>query len=562
MRAVRGLLVLLAAAAVGIAYYTSRDDPAAADDRVIGTAKPAADAMRLTFAYSSNLEEMMATLLPRFNAERHDVNGRSIFVTGVPASSGDVQMKIVRGRLKPHAWSPASSLWGRLLNHEVDEKYVADENPSLASSPVVIAMWEPLARALGWPRKPIGFADILELATTKSSWAAHGKPTFGDFKLGHTNPDFSTSGLSFVAAQYYTATGKHEGLTIADVERPEIRRRVRAIEQSIVHYGDTGSFFSEQLDEHGPGYASAVAMEETTLLEFNEKRKPGELKLVAIYPAEGTYVSDNPYIVLDAPWVNAAQRDAAEALGAWLQKELTPELVARFRYRPGDQSIAPLAPVTRANGVDPTQPQRLLSLPQPRVLARIKQAWREDRKPANVMLVVDVSGSMNDEDKIAHAREGLKTFLGQLSPRDQVGLMTFDSEIRMLVPMAPFSSVRGIVRQRASELIADGGTALYDATAAGWSVVDSLRDDERINAVVVLSDGADTESRLGKDEALAAIRVRSEGEGRQIRIFTIAYGSDANSDVLDEIAAASGGRGYSGDPQTIEAVYLQISSYF
>lgn len=112
MRAVRGLLVLLAAAAVGIAYYTSRDDPVAADDRVTGTARPAADAVRLTFAYSSNLEDMMATLIPRFNAARLEVNGRSVFVTGVPGSSGDVETKIVRGRMKPHAWSPASSLWG------------------------------------------------------------------------------------------------------------------------------------------------------------------------------------------------------------------------------------------------------------------------------------------------------------------------------------------------------------------------------------------------------------------------------------------------------------------
>ena len=561
MRAVRGLLVLLAATAVGIAYYTTRDDPAAIGNEVTET-RPAGDAVRLTFAYSSNLEDMMATLLRRFNAERHEVSGRSIFVTGVPASSGDTEMKIVRGTMKPHAWSPASSLWGRLLNHEVDQKYVGDENPSLVSSPVVIAMWEPLARALGWPRKALGFADILELATTKSSWAAHGKPTFGDFKLGHTNPDFSTSGLSFVAAQYYTATGKREGLTVADVERPAIRERVRAIERSIVHYGDTGSFFSEQLDQHGPGYASAVAMEEVTLLEFNEQRKPGELKLVAIYPAEGTYVSDNPYIVLDAPWVTPAQKSGAEALGAWLQKELTPDLVATFRYRPGDQNVRPLPPVTRENGADPAQPQRLLSLPQPRVLARIKQAWREDRKPANVMLVVDVSGSMTDEDKISHAREGVKAFLGQLSPHDRVGLMTFDSEIRTLVPIAPFAAVRGVLRQRASELIADGGTALYDATSVGWNVIDGLQDDERINAVVVLSDGADTESRLSKASTLAAIRARSEGEGRQIRIFTIAYGSDANSDVLEEIAAASGGRAYSGDPQTIEAVYLQISSYF
>jgi Ca-activated chloride channel family protein len=188
---------------------------------------------------------------------------------------------------------------------------------------VVIAMWEPLARALGWPSKQIGFQDILQLATTKSNWAAYGKPTFGQFRLGHTNPDFSTSGLSFVAAQYYTAAGKHEGLTVEDVQRPEIREKVRAIERSIVHYGDTGSFFAEQLHKNGPAYASAVAMEETTLIEFNQERGANELKLVGIYPKEGTYVSDNPYLVLDAPWVTPAQRKGAEEFGRWLEAALT-----------------------------------------------------------------------------------------------------------------------------------------------------------------------------------------------------------------------------------------------
>jgi Ca-activated chloride channel family protein len=584
MRWVRGLLIALAVAAVAAAYATSRDEggtqpattvaaqpetppatpestPAAADAPTGDTAQ-AGVPIRLLYAYSSNLEEMMATLLPAFNAARVEVRGRPVQVRGHAAASGDVQARIVAGRLKPHAWSPASSLWGRLLNYDADRAYVRDENASLASSPVVIAMWEPLARALGWPTRPIGFADILRLATTDSNWAAYGKPTFGRFKLGHTNPDFSTSGLSFVAAQYYTAAGKREGLTVEDVRNPAIRAKVRAIEQAIVHYGDTGSFFSEQLAKHGPGYASAVAMEETTLIEFNQARPRGAMKLVAVYPAEGTYMSDNPYLVLDAPWSTAAQREAAEALGAWLQKRATPKLVARFRYRPGDPAKRPLSPVARANGADPAQPRRLLQLPEPTVLARIKQAWHADRKPANVLLVVDVSGSMNDTGKLDQARLGLQTFLRQLSPRDRVGLMTFAGHPQTIVPIAEFARNRDLLRLRVRELVADGDTALHDATLRGWLTVDALEDDERINAVVVLSDGADTASGNPLGAVLGRLRQRSNGEGRPIRIFTIAYGTDAVTGVLQRIAAASGGNAYSGDPETIREVYLQISSYF
>ena len=69
-----------------------------------------------------------------------------------------------------------------------------------------------------------------------------------------------------------------------------------------MHYGDTTLFISDELRKRGPGYASAVAMEEATLVDFNLRRGSRD-KLVAIYPSEGTFYSDNPFIMLDAPWV-------------------------------------------------------------------------------------------------------------------------------------------------------------------------------------------------------------------------------------------------------------------
>ena len=71
---------------------------------------------------------------------------------------------------------------------------MADDNPSIVRTPLVIAMWEPFARALGWPRKQLGFEQIIELARSNQGFAEFGHPEFGSFKLVHTNPDFSTSG--------------------------------------------------------------------------------------------------------------------------------------------------------------------------------------------------------------------------------------------------------------------------------------------------------------------------------------------------------------------------------
>jgi Ca-activated chloride channel homolog len=236
--------------------------------------------------------------------------------------------------------------------------------------------------------------------------------------------------------------------------------------------------------------------------------------------------------------------------------------VARFRYRSGKSGVAPLPPVTRANGALPDQPKRLLGLPEPEVLAQIKAAWREDRKPANILLVVDVSGSMEDEDKIGQARKGLRTFLDQLSPKDRVGLTVFSGDTQELAPIAPFAENGASLRSLVSELVADGDTALYDATLAGWDTVDRLADDTRINAVVLLSDGEDTASDNELSVLLSKLKSRGEGEGRQIRIFSIAYGKDASLDVLEQISEASGGEAFEGDPEDIAAVYVEISSYF
>lgn len=560
MRAGRLAVILIAIGAVAIAAIVSLGGSDGGGGG--GSAsEPAGDAVRVAFAYSPEKEQLLEPLVRDFNAEQVEVGGRPVFVDAQVVSSGEAQEKIGRQRLRPVVWSPASSLWGRLLNFQADQEWAPQDNPSLVRTPLVIAMWEPLARTLGWPEKQIGFDRILELATSERGWAAYGRPEYGKFKLGHTNPDFSTSGLSAVAAEYYAATGKREGLTVADVERPKVRREIRDIERSIVHYGDTTLFFAEQLKRYGPAYASAVAMEEVTLLDFNRDRG-GQPKLVAIYPPEGTFDSDNPFIVLDAPWVTAEQREGAQAFQRFLAERITPEVAAKAGFRPGDPDAKPIPPVTAANGADPEQPKRTLSLPEPRVLARIKSAWREDRKPANIMLVFDTSGSMGEEGRMEQAKRGLRTFFTQLSPRDRVGLMAFNDQVFPLVPIAAFARNQARLRESVAGLIPEGQTAAYDAIGDGVGKVIALDDDTRINAVVALTDGEDNMSRTSLDQLVAALERQSGQEGEPVRVYTIAYGSQANTSALERIARASGGKAFSGDPKQIEAVYRSISSFF
>jgi Ca-activated chloride channel family protein len=554
------LVVVAAVAAVAVLALVAGGGGKDGDGDHVSSAP--SGAVRVSFAYSPEKEKLLKPLIQRFNDRREQVGGHPAFVEGQVVSSGEAETKIAKGSLQPVAWSPASSLWGRLLNFDADRPYAPPKNPSIVRTPLVIAMWEPMARALGYPKKQLGFADILALARSGKGWAAYGKPQYGAFKLVHTNPDFSTSGLSAVVAEYYAATGKKEGLVAGDVTGTRGRATVRDIERSIVHYGDTTLFIADQMRKAGPGYASAVAMEETTIVDFNQHRG-GQPKLVAIYPKEGTFYSDSPLIVLDAPWVSPAERDGARAFGKFLADEIDADTAARSGFRPPAPGAKPVAPISAANGADPDQPKRVLGLPEPRVLDTVRKTWRADRKPANVLLVVDTSGSMIEEDRLERAKEGLKTFLGQLSPNDRVGLESFNEEITPLVPIAPVRQNIGRLRSTIDSLIADGGTAFYDAAIQGFDDVRDLNDRERINAVVLLTDGEDTDSSASVDQAAARMAAQGDSENA-VRVFTIAYSASAEGAEagLKRIATASGGQPYTGDTEDIELVYRSISSFF
>ena len=221
---------------------------------------------------------------------------------------------------RPVVWSPAATVWASVLNQRLADKgeqvIMAPAGTPVMISPLVIAMPETMAKALGWPTKAIGYSDILQLATDPNGWGAVGHTEWGAFKLGKTNPNFSTSGLSSLVAQYYVFAGKQAGLSPEDIANPEVEEKAGDVESAVVHYGDTTLTFLNHLyeaDLRGVplSYASAVAVEEQSVVNYNEgnpdgKLDPGEKpkapheKLVAIYPKEGTLFSDNPYIVLDA----------------------------------------------------------------------------------------------------------------------------------------------------------------------------------------------------------------------------------------------------------------------
>ncbi len=616
----RLLVVLLCAAAAIAAACGGGDDDPFAGGGATGNTGIDPDCVVVDAAVSSEKIDLLTQLAEDFNASGAEVDGTCVGVRVRSKASGAAATALAEGwddqadgGPAPVLWSPASSAWGEVLNQRLvdsGQSPMAAEDPTpFMLTPLVIAMPQPMAEALGWPDTPVGWSEILTLARDPQGWASVGHPEWGPFRLGKTNPNFSTSGLSALIAQNYAATGGSDELTLEDLSRPEVQQFGADIESAVVHYGDITMTFLDnwfRADQRGTAltYASAVAVEEKSVIDYNrgnpdgvlepgEEERPPRIPLVAIYPTEGTLYSDNPLYVLDGDWVDADEKAGAELFTEYVSEPENQEKVLEFGFRPGNPEVALGPPIDVANGVDPDQPQTLLDVPDGPVLVALLDAWAQQRKTARVLMVLDVSGSMGEladpgnpdagsklDLAVRAVREGLEEFKSD----DLVGLRIFTTDLggssdatssdttssyEDLSPIERVGDNRERLSSQVSTLIPLNGTPLYEVVGDSHAQMVADYDPAMINAVVVLTDGMNDDGDPADDDSQLASLIEelnrtSDGENATpVRVFTIAYGTDADVGALEQMSEASNATAYTAsDATTIGEVFTAVVSNF
>lgn len=493
---------------------------------------------------------------------------------------------------KPVIWSPASTSWTNQLAASQGTSLV--ENPvPFARSPLVFAMPEQMARTLGWPDKPVGYKELHDLCRDPQGWGRYGgsKALWGQFKLAKTNPTTSTSGLNTLLGQSYTAAGKRADLTEADVAASAAFSR--DFESCVIHYGDTTGNVLDRLyqyDGGGLNYVSAIAVEETSVINYNlgnptskvvgpgEQLTPPQKKLVAVYPPEGSLESDNPLVVLgrDAHWITPDQRKAATAFQQFVVTPEAQKLLGDFGFRPIDPKAAPGRLITTENGVDPAQPAVRLPNPSPAVAAAAQQLWNNDiRKSSAVLVLVDTSKSMGDsagtgrsrmEEAITSAQDTLDHF----RVTDELGVWAFTTGIsshlgQNIAEIHPVEAgSRETLSRELENLSPTSGTPLYDVVATAYDYMKARAQPGRINAIVILSDGKDEGSRMRLDQLTLKLKSHPESQDiAPVRIFPIVYGQEASAEKLRQIAEATGGQVFdASDSRRINLVFRQVVNNF
>ena len=242
---IAALLGLLLIFVVRFLAGGSGDEPTAEEPTPAGEAPVAApsDCTTVTTAASSEKAALLTELAKTYNQSGPEVDGQCVWMSVVSKASGAAATALARGwdesldGPRPDVWTPASTSWAVLVDHDsatLDRPSpIPADRPSLVQSPLVIAMPQPMAEALGWPDKPIGWSDLAAM-TDSQGWGAKGHPEWGRFKLGKTNPHFSTSGLNATVASYFAATGVSSDLTVAQVKDPKTQKFVSSIEDASI----------------------------------------------------------------------------------------------------------------------------------------------------------------------------------------------------------------------------------------------------------------------------------------------------------------------------------------
>jgi Ca-activated chloride channel family protein len=535
---------------------------------------PPAGAVVVEVHSSNTKQDWLDQVAASFNEGDHKVGGQPIAVTVYHVGSGSSMNDILDGKILPVVWSPGSDLWVTAINQQwrdrTGQALTDGLCPATLRLPLAIAMWRPMAEALGWPDAAIGWDDLADLSTNPEGWAAYGHPEWGQFKFGHPHPEHSNSGMLSLVAEVYSAAEQTEGLTVDAVKSQQVVDSVGAVEERVFHYGKKDTDILMRMTQRGPEYLHAVTSYEANVIKWNRDHGD-ELRFpfVAIYPDDGTFWVENPYCILDAAWVDDKQAEAAAIFRDYLLAPEQQALAIDWGLRPAESSVALHAPIDAEHGAVPSVTMEQvphLAYPSDEVVGHILDVWHQVKKKATVILLLDTSGSMRD-GKIENAVRGAVTFLDQMDPADEVYAVAFASEVIELPSSGPVGQVREELKPSVSGLFADGATVLHQAVIYAVDRIqerkaqDEAAGESRLYGIVVLSDGKnDTDGGPTESDMLSQLPSGKEASG--VKIYTIAYGDDADLDLLKTLANRTNGKQFSGDVENIEAVYFLISSEF
>jgi Ca-activated chloride channel family protein len=178
------------------------------------------------------------------------------------------------------------------------------------------------------------------------------------------------------------------------------------------------------------------------------------------------------------------------------------------------------------------------------------------RSPMNLCVVLDRSGSMEGA-KLEKARQAAAMAVDKLGDDDIFSLVTYDDQTDLLIPPERVGGTdhREDIKARIHRIEAGGSTALHAGVVLGAKQVRRFFEKERVNRVILLSDGL---ANVGPSSASDLSRLGRELRGDGISVSTIGLGDDYNEDLMTALAESSNANYYYvKDAERLPSIFAQ-----
>ncbi|MER5702712.1 substrate-binding domain-containing protein [Micromonospora sp. NPDC002296] len=489
----------------------------------------------------------------------------SVDVAAAVASKHGVQLpgvgQVSGTAVTPDVWVPDSSTWLLRLKSAGATAFAPSNGRSIARSPVVVAVPEPVASSrLGWPEKKLTWADLLRQVSSS-------KP----LRTGIVEPTRDAAGLSGLLS--LTATAGASGGDAQEATTGTLR--ALATGRSALREDLLARFPRSSDPTAIAGALGAAALSEEAVMAYNEGKPP--IPLAALYLEPSPVPLDYPYAVL--PGVEPAKQSAARVLfGALTTPGFRDRLAERSLRAPdgawGEGFKAPRgapSPGGGAGGSPAPAGNGAVGL-DPAAMERAVSGWSIATQSGRMLCVIDVSGSMKqpvpsadnatrEQVTVAAASRGLHLFDDSWS----IGLWTFSTKLagardyRELVPINPLSGNRARLEQGLATIRpSNGDTGLYDTLLAAYQEVQDDWEPGRVNSVVLFTDGKnEDDDGISQQKLLSELKRIADPE-RPVQVVIIGIGADVSKAELESITKVTGGGNFvTEDPTRIGDIFLK-----
>jgi hypothetical protein len=492
-------------------------------------------------------------------AEAFDASAHACVHTAVKSqAAADTAAVVAVGGLEADAWVPDSSVWvNRVSATAVSLGQLPPEldvRPSVATSPVVFAVSADQADEL--------------VATEPVSWT---RVLGGTLPVLLPDPEASAASLAgLLALRGHAPADDPRSFAGAMIE---LGKSIPASAEAA--YGGLSA----------ASVPTVAITSEAQVARYNLD-EPAE-PLAAAYPSDGTVALDYPFLVLPRVAAGADGRADASAEASAEASAAPPsraELVDRFEravrdagdalhgagFRDGDGGGA-----LEVAGVSATAPPAEAALDGNQQL-EILRTWSVLTLRSRMLAVIDVSGSMeepagNGLRRIDVFQQAAGGALAKFSGEVELGVWVFSTarngtqDWEDLAPIAPLAdaahtaAINGIVGSLPARL--GGATGLYDTTLAAVQRVRDSYEPDKINSVLLITDGRNEDADgITLDQLLADLAAQQD-PAKPVPVIMIGFGPDTDLDAMQRIAKATGGAAYSASkPEDLSVVLVDALS--